>query len=37
MGLIFILGTGIFNTFMFRLLVSFKKSMCCCLLFTLVT
>ena len=37
MGLIFTLGTGIFNTFMFRLFVSLKKSLCSCLIFTLVT
>ena len=36
-ALIFTLGTGIFNTFMFRLLVSLKKSLCCCLIFTLDT
>ena len=36
MGLIFTLGTGIFNTFIFRLFVSLKESLCFCLIFTLV-
>ena len=35
--LIFPLCKGIFNTFMFRVLVSLKKPLCGCLIFTLYT